>query len=190
MSVIEQKIPPGLSANELEIYWNHEAEDLKALYSGHSYALLDLPAEIIAQLFTLMGDDTEAMYLFETRGPKNPIDRLYTYCKCRFGGFSFEPDLVNGVAKSECWDCACSGNCILKPLFRGSLDAPNGKLTAREIEVIQALTANNYQIGDTAASQLGICPSTLNKHKHNIFSKVGVTSIQGLAVWASKMNLS
>tara|TARA_R110002096_G_scaffold129211_4_gene277895 strand:+ start:1057 stop:1620 length:564 start_codon:yes stop_codon:yes gene_type:complete len=185
-----QKIPPGLSANELEIYWDHQKEELKALYSGHCYTFLNLPPEIIAQLFTLMDEDTEAMYLFESRGPKNPMDRLYTYCKCRFGGFSFEPDFVNGIAKSECWECSCNGNCILKPLMRGALEAPNGKLTAREIDVVKSLTTDDYKIGNAVASDLGICESTLNKHKQNIFSKVGVSSIQALAVWASKMNLS
>ena len=189
MSVLTQSLPPGLSKNELEVYWDHAKNELYALFEGHNYLFSELPSTIIAALMAIMEDDFEAMQIFEERGSKNPLDRLYTYCKCRFGGFSFEPDLANGIVKSECWDCLCSGNCLLKPLMRGTLEVDNGKLTAREIEVIRALTSDGYKIGDAVAYNLGIKASTLNKHKHNVFSKVGVASIQELAVWASKMNL-
>lgn len=191
MLIMNQSIPPGLSANELEIYWDQEQNELCGLFAGRKYQFENLPSKVIADLAFIMEEDHEAMSIIESYGPKPFMDRLHLYCKCRFGGFSWEPDLsAHGVVKSECWECNCGGNCILKPLMRGALKVENGSLTQREIDVIKHLTTSTYKIGDAVAHDMGIKPSTLNKHKKSIYEKVGVNSIQALAVWASKMNLS
>jgi len=187
MSVITKRIPPGLSANETEIVWDSINKDLLVFHNGRRYLFSETPKVVLNQFLDELINDQEALYLFDKFGPKLMEDRLYIYCKCKYGGFSWEPDAFEGVTKPECWDCGCAGKCILKPLLRGALQVENGKLTAREIEVIRALTTNEYHIGDAVASDLGISSSTLNKHKANIYHKIGVDSIQALAVWASKM---
>lgn len=190
MKVMTKSIPPGLSANELEIYWDESAKELFGLYGGQKMKFAELPSHVLSMLEEDMLNDNEAIRLMDRKGPKLLKDRLYLYCKCKYGGFSWEPDLsAHGVLTSECWECNCEGNCILKPLFRGSLQVGNGSLTLREIEVIKKLTTSTYQIGDAVAQELGIAASTLNKHKRSIYEKIGVDSIQALAVWASKMNL-
>lgn len=191
MLLLDQKIPPGLSANELEIYWDHEKEDLFGLYSGRNYRFEELPSEVFKMLEDVMTSDSAAMQILEAKGPSNLRDRLYIYSKCAFGGFSFEPDLSShGISTSECWDCGCNGHCVLKPIMRGKLQVKNGFLTEREIDVIKKLTSSEYKIGDAVAAELGIRASTLNKHKRAIYQKIGVDSIQALSVWASKMDLS
>lgn len=187
MEVLQQSIPPGLSANETEFYW--DGEKLMALHEGHNLPFYELPSGVISRLRGLMEADEEAMKIFEADGPKLWRDRLYVYVKCRFGGFSFEPDLTAQNVSGECWNCGCGGNCILQTVFRGKLEVAHGVLTRREIQVIRTLTKERYAIGEAVASELGISVSTLNKHKKRVFEKVGVSSIQELAVWTSKMNL-
>jgi DNA-binding CsgD family transcriptional regulator len=187
MEVLTKSIPPGLTANETEFYW--DGENLMALHEGHKLPFFELPSSVIERVKFQMEADEEAMKIFEADGPKLWRDRLFVYVKCRFGGFSFEPDLTPEKVSGECWNCGCGGNCILQTVFRGKLKVDHGVLTRREIQVIRSLTNDTYRIGEAIASELDISASTLNKHKRSIYDKVGVESIQELAVWASKMNL-
>lgn len=189
MEAIQQHIPPGLAANELEIYWDAEKQDLYAMYEGHKYGFAELPQEVTSGLTQIMLDDEEAMRLFERLGPELLADRLFIYAKCHFGGFSFTADLIDGTANKENWNCGCNGNCILQPISRGFAEVPNGTLTKREVEVLRALCTPPYKIGAAIAHDLGISEHTLNRHKRHVFDKCGVQSIQELAVLATKMNL-
>ena len=189
MNVTQQHIPPGLAANELEIYWDAQKQDLFGLCGGHKYRFVDLPSEILSGLTQQMEQDEEAMQLFEKLGPKLTADRLFIYCKCNFGGFSFTADLRDGQTDRECWNCGCGGNCILEPITRGKVAMANGSLTRRELEVLRALCTPPYKIGAAIAHDLGISEHTLNRHKSRVFSKCDVLSIQELAVLATKMNL-
>ena len=189
MEVINRKIPPGLSANELEIYWDFEKEALMALLHGRLSEFSELPQSVLDRLTFYMEDDEHAMEIFEKLGPKQTNDRLYIYVKCKFGGFSWEPDFKNGTVKSECWQCKCNGQCILKPITKQVLEVKFGWLTEREINVIRTICSLDFPISEAAADRLNISHSTLNKHKKSVFLKTGISSIQELAVWAAKMDL-
>lgn len=189
MEVIDRKIPPGLSANELEFYWDFKNERLMALLQGKLIEFSELPPAILKRLLFFMENDEPAMEIFEKLGPKQAKDRLYIYVKCNFGGFSWEPDFHEGTIKSECWHCKCNGDCILKPITKQVLEVQHGWLTAREIDVIRVLCSKGYPISEAAADKLNISQSTLNKHKKSIFQKTSIQSIQELAVWATKMDL-
>lgn len=186
---MERKIPPGLSANELEFYWDFEKEQLMALLHGSLIEFSELPPSILDRLRFFMESDEAVMEIFEKLGPLLLKDRLYIYVKCKFGGFSWEPDIMEGVAKSECWQCKCNGNCILKPITKQVLKVQSGWLTEREIDVVRVLCSNSFPISEAAADKLHISQSTLNKHKKSIFYKTGIQSIQELSVWATKMDL-
>lgn len=186
---MERKIPPGLSANELEFFWDFEKEQLMALLHGSLVEFSELPPSILKRLQFFMENDEEAMEIFEKYGPQQIKDRLFIYVKCKFGGFSWEPDIKEGIVKSECWQCKCNGDCILKPITRQVLKVRQGWLTEREIDVIRVLCSNGFPISEAAAHQLHISQSTLNKHKKSIFYKTGIQSIQELSVWATKMGL-
>ncbi len=189
MEVIDRKIPPGLSANELEIYWDFEKEQLMALLQGSLVQFNELPKAILNRLKFYMESDEPAMEIFEKYGPKLLSDRLFIYVKCNFGGFSWEPDFKDGIVKNECWSCKCNGDCILKPITKRVLKVSTGWLTEREIEVIKTVCGHGFPIGEAAADRLNISQSTLNKHKKSIFYKTGIQSIQELSVWATKMDL-
>lgn len=189
MSIITQKIPPRLSARQTEIFWDDEKQDLFALHEGRKYRFINLPKGILQTLQQAMEADEEAMAIIEAKGPAQLRDRLWLYCKCKFGAFSYEPDLHHGVVTPENWVCGCNSNCILKPLHNKRLKVTNGYLSQREYDVLRALCAMPFKIGTAVAANLSNSEHTLNKHKHNLYAKVGVHSIQELAVWASKMSL-
>lgn len=186
---MDRKIPPGLSANELEIYWDFKSERLMALLQGNLIEFGELPKAILSRLEYFMEKDAAAMEIFERLGPKLKRDRLYTYVKCNFGGFSWEPDFKEGEIKTECWQCKCNGDCLLRPINKQVFKVHKGWLTEREIDVLRVLCANDFPVSEAAADILHISQSTLNKHKKSIFQKTGIQSIQELSVWATKMDL-
>jgi DNA-binding CsgD family transcriptional regulator len=190
MEAISQKhIPPGLAANELEFYWDKDEQALFALLEGQKYAFGELPKGVLNDLADKMQEDEEAMRIFEAQGPKPILDRLFIYCKCNFGGFSFTAVYINGLLDKEHWNCQCNGNCLLEPVTRNKAYVPNGYLTQRELEVLRHLCRPPYKIGDAIAHDLEISENTLNRHKSRIFIKCGVSCIQELAVLATKMDL-
>jgi DNA-binding CsgD family transcriptional regulator len=188
MEAIQNHIPPGLAANELEIYWDANKQDLFGLHEGRKHQFAELPQHILGLVAEIMHADEEALRIFESHGPKLLADRLFSYAKCNFGGFSFTADLQNNVADKESWNCGCNGNCILQPITRGFAHTVNGTLTKRELEVLRALCSPPYKIGAAIAYDLGISEHTLNTHKRSIFEKCAVQSIQELAVLATKNN--
>jgi DNA-binding CsgD family transcriptional regulator len=189
METLDRKTPPGLSANELEFHWDFENQSLMAIVGGQQMQFSELPQSVLSRLTYYMEDDKPAMDIFEKLGPKQTMDRLFIYVKCKFGGFSWEPDFKDGTTKPECWNCKCNGQCILKPIIKQVLEVRHGWLSEREIDVIRTICSKPYPITEAAASQLNITISTLNKHKKSVFSKTGIQSIQELAVWATKMDL-
>lgn len=189
MEVIERRIPPGLSANELEFFWDFKTERLMALLYGKLIDFGELPQSVIERLQVHLEEDELAMEIFERMGPKPLRDRLYIYVKCKFGGFSWEPDFHEGEAKAECWQCRCNGQCLLKPITKQVLEVKFGWLTEREIDVIRVVCSSAFPVSEAAADKLNISQSTLNKHKKSIFLKTGIQSVQELAVWATKMDL-
>lgn len=189
MNAIQKHIPPGLAATETEIYWDADANDLFALSNGVKYRFTELPTRVLDELSEHLNKDEEALKIFEEVGLKLLRDRLYLWCKCNFGGFSFTPDLHAGRASKECWNCGCAGNCILEPINRGKVAMANGNLTRRELQVLRTLCRPPFKIGAAVADELQISEHTLNRHKSRIFHKCNVQSIQELAVLATKMDL-
>lgn len=63
------------------------------------------------------------------------------------------------------------------------LEAGGVVLTAREVEVLQALAAG-HDSNKAAALWLGVAPSTINDHLRTIFVKLKVKSRTAAAVWA------
>lgn len=182
-----QTLPPGLAATELEFFFDKKDQNLYALYEGVKYSFDELPQPALQALHQEYLQDEEARRLLEAQGLE-PLEQLYKYAKCRFGGFSYSPDLSQHGASSECWQCGCRPvDCSLRHLFRASYPVRHGHLTAREIHVIRAL--GSCQIGYVVAQELNITQDTLNQHKGRIHKKVGVHSTTELLLWAQKEDL-
>lgn len=182
-----QTIPPGLAATELEFYFDKAHQELFALYEGVKYPFNELPTSGLQLLHRSYIADEEARKALEATG-QSIQEQLYQYAKCRFGGFSFDPDLTDSEENSECWNCECShGECATMHIFRAQHPAPHGYLTTREIQVVKEL--GSCQIGYVIASELSITEDTLNQHKSRIFKKVGVQSTSALLLWAQKQDL-
>lgn len=182
-----QTLPPGLAATELEFFYDKAHEALFALYEGVKYRYEEMPDAAQEQLHRELVADEEARRALAAQG-LSPAEQLYQYAKCRFGGFSYAPDISEAGASSECWDCGCTpGQCPTQQLFRANHPVAHGHLTRREIEVIRAL--GSCQIGYVLAMQLDITEDTLNQHKARIFKKTGHESTSALLLWAQKQDL-
>jgi DNA-binding CsgD family transcriptional regulator len=177
-----KRVPAGLIDQHCEIFL-HPEQGLKAIHNGNIIDFSDLPKNIKFILQVEMECQPEVLEVLENYGiPAD--DQLEVYAKCRYGNYNLHPDITEeGITQHEhCLNC--SGNCCLSPLYRGRIEVANGMLTQREIEVAVAIASADP--GKSIADRLGMCESTLHKHKHSIFQKTGYRSNVELAVWVTQ----
>lgn len=185
METVNVQIPPGMNEHEAEFYF--DGDTIKVIHAGKLYSWADMPPIVKKWLKIELANDGPARQAFDQAGVDNLTDRLYVYAKCRFGGFNMTPDLsANGVKETttEHWDCGCSGNCCLRPVFRDRFPAKYGILTTRQLNIIR-LIAQGLQSKEIA-DQLCISIQTLDKEKQRIFHHTATTSALEIAKWAHK----
>ena len=183
MELIETPIPAGLLDNGIEIFF--QKGKLYATYLGRNWEFKDLPSDKLAELESLMEEDVAAMQILEGKGPSLLADRLFIYYKCRCGGFDMHSDIENGQLSIEAWNCQCNGSCLLESHFRKSVQAENGHLSPREMEVIRTLCSHPFPTNSAAADMLNISPKTLDNHRQSVFYKTSCRSIQELTAMAN-----
>lgn len=175
-------IPRALIDDDIEFF--ESRGEMYAVTAGHVYSWAAFPDRVRDALAADLAANPRAIELMADLDEET---QLRTYAKCKFGGFNHRPDIgTDATSEHEHWQCGCTA-CPLESLFRGSLKVAHGTLTGRELE-IAALIARG-EAGKNIADALGITESTLNTHKKNIFTKVGVATSVDLATWATTINL-
>lgn len=182
-------LPPGMSATDAELFF--DGQTIQIIHNKQVYPWAQMPAEVKEWLTAELTADTPALALLQANGITRLANMLYTYAKCRFGGYNLSADLQSGQtsAEAEHWNCGCAatGQCCLRPIFRKTLHVANGVLNAREIEV--AIHIAQGQPVKNIAQAIGLCVASVDKIKQSIFSKTGFYNSAQIASWAAHINL-
>lgn len=176
------KYPAGITDQDVEFF--DTKNGLMAFVGGEMVAWQYLPQQVLDLVREDLSRHPEALrhlaHLTDDEG-------LQIYARCRFGAMGMgEPDITAcGKTNGEHW-CDCT-DCPLRSVFRNTLQVANGTLSRREIQVARLIAQGKF--GKEISAELLISESTLNTHKHNIFTKTGVSSNVELTIWAHRINL-
>jgi DNA-binding CsgD family transcriptional regulator len=183
----QQLLPPGLVDGNLE-FFSHNGE-LKVLYNGIVQGFNELPLFAYGAIKKSMLAQPDVMERFVEEGVWQEVDQVYVFARCMFGGYNHEPDITAGgrLSAPDNFNCGCNGFCVLKDIVKHSMPVAHGYLTPREIEIVKLLAGG--LMGKQIAAALGISEFTVDKHKHNIFCKTGLSCNVELAVWATNNHL-
>lgn len=101
---------------------------------------------------------------------------------CRYGGFDDKADISKHTHTTEYYDCGERGRCPVEGKLCKHVQAENGCLTPREIDVIKLIAQDlaDKQIAD----MLNISVNTANQHRVNIKQKIGCNTKVGICRFA------
>ncbi len=142
----------------------------------------DFPLEVLIELKSQLEADTLAQISLDQLGINAERARLMKYGLCRYGGFDNKADISGNVHTTEYYDCGERGRCPVEGKLCKHVQAKNGCLTPREIDVIKLIAQDlaDKQIAD----RLGISVNTANQHRVNINKKIGCNSKVGICRFA------
>lgn len=170
---------------KVEIFYKEG--DLWAITQGKVLPFAEWPSKLTAFLEAEMEDDQEVMAAFIKAGtPK--ADRLWVYAKCAYGAFDVNPDLCMRTRKKnhEPWNCGCV-HCPLKDVLKNGAILNGAHLTNKEVEVVREIATGKP--GKQIAAELGICQSTFDNHKTNIYRKTSINCNVELVLVAQSNSL-
>ena len=187
-----QNLPAGMNANDhnIEFVGNKKDKTVIWLRCGHSNTFNTLPKAIYKSLEELFLTDHEAVK-FITGNYKDEahdlqrLTEIYTYYY--YGQLDSTPDVVDGqLQKPE--NFRESSNCPSINFSNTYIDINGVHLSPRDLTIIDNMV-NGYP-DKLIAHNLGICHSTFDFHKRNLFKKLGVQSKTELIVECFKNNVA
>jgi DNA-binding CsgD family transcriptional regulator len=134
------------------------------------------------QLQSLLDEDLLAQVSLDQLQIFDEEKRVHKFGLCRFGGYDDKADITSNCHNHEYYDCGERGKCIVEGKLCKHVQATNGYLTPREIDVIKLIASDlaDKQIAD----QLNISVNTANQHRVNIQKKIGASSKVGICRFA------
>jgi DNA-binding CsgD family transcriptional regulator len=178
--------PAGIIINDQRIEFFMLKGELCFSQGGSIYPWSDLSIDIAGELFNLLKNDAKAIIGLNILRITDPNERLKQFTFCRFGGLDSIPDLDDGKASPEYWDCGnrpCPADgflCKLPPVL-------NGKLTIHDALVIREISKDlpNKIIADDLHASV----HTINTECKIIAQKIGCHTQKGIASYAGKQNI-
>ena len=177
-STATNKTAAGLlpSDSNIEFFGDPETKDVLWFQNGNSHYFKDLDEKVYKLLEKQYLRDKPAKEIFQPMGlPIFDQVELYTYYL--YGELDTTPDFSNGeLSPSENW--RDGEDCISLQFDQKNITIGNVILNWREIRIIDMIK-KEYPDKHIAA-ELGICITTLDFHKRNLFKKAGVQTKPGL----------
>lgn len=178
---------PGVLCPSVE-FFNHK-EKTKFIHSGQVKDLEELPFPVIETIRKVIEENEALQAELKFHHPESEWERINMFCKCRFGGLDFYPDMKDGkLNDGDYWDCPKRGTCrsegiICKnPIFAGN------EITPTEVKLIQLLTTT--ETNENIAEILSIPLGSFHLLKRNLYEKLGnIQTKQELAIIAIRLNL-
>ncbi len=144
-----------------------------------SATLLDLQSQL--------DNDTIAQISLDQLNIMDEDSRLKKFGLCRLGGFDDKADITKSGQNHEYYDCGERGTCKVEGKLCKHVQAKNGCLTPREIDVIKLIAQD--LLDKQMASILDISINTLSQHKVNIQKKIGSDSKVGTCRFAVEKHI-
>lgn len=187
LELIKQNLPPGLEDNGVEFYIHDN--DIKCLHKGIIYKWGEFPQFILDIVKNDMVAHPEAIKALLNWDLRQPVEQIKQYIICRFGGFDNDPDIdkEGKIIYTEYFDCGRRGNCAYEGKLCSTIQAVEGYLTKRELEVLKLVATNKKN--SEIAELLFISEETVSTHNQNIQKKLGVEDKLGMSIWAHSKNI-
>jgi DNA-binding CsgD family transcriptional regulator len=143
----------------------------------------EFQARTLFELQSKLDEDTIAQVSLDQLGITEDKARLNKFGICRYGGFDDKADIKNDLSTThEYYDCGQRGSCMVEGKLCKHVQANNGYLTPREIDVIKLIA--NDMADKQIADKLDISINTANQHRVNIQHKIGCNSKVGICRFA------
>lgn len=115
-------------------------------------------------------------------------EQLKRWAICNFGNFDNRADLTtDGVIVHEHVRCASRGKCEFEGIICLPVNAPNGSITPRELEIIKMICQDLPD--KIIADRLNISIHTMCIHRSNIEKKIGCHSKAGIVSFSYENHL-
>jgi len=181
-----KNFPAGLIDNNIEFFIDC---DNVFIIEGGTVKLFE---GITIDTVTLLKDDLEAHpragKALDEMGITDPIERLKQYVKCRYADCNGMPDLtLDGKSYPEFYDCGTHNQCKWEGKLCAAIQAPNGFLTRREVELTKLIGRGLFD--KEIAAKLNITLYTVETHRRNIEMKVGGGCKVDIARFAFENNI-
>jgi len=186
MDTSTPKIPAGIKDLDFEFYDN----DGEVFFMQNKQVLRFEDVDV--DYMTLLRDDLElhpkALRAMEECGIATPNAQNKKWAVCNFGNFDNKADLTrDGVIIHEHVRCQYRGSCKHEGIICLPVEAPNGQITPRELQIIKLFP--NDLPDKIIADNLGMSLNTMNVHRSNIERKIGCHSKAGIVAFAYQKNL-
>lgn len=175
-----QALPAGLLDDKKEFFCH--LDKVYALFNSSPLEFYSWPERLYVKVEEDMAQHPDAVQSLIDLGIEERLEMIWQYCRCRFGHFDGNADIDSEgkLLHTEYWDCGFRGKCPYEGRLCASIKAPNGIITAREIEVIKLMVDDmrNKEI----ASILNISETTVPVHQKNIYKKIGDEARRGSVI--------
>lgn len=181
-----QNLPAGLMDDQTEFFVS--GMNVYALHNGTRMEIEQLPEKILDLIWNEIQKDPDALAALVSLRKVTRMDKIKMFVHCRFGGFNNEPDITkHGVTNHDYWDCPIRGMCKAEGKLCKPVQAPNGVITNRQIQVLKLIAKGltDCRIGE----ELAIATKTVAAHRDELLRKLGVNSKSAIASWAVAHNL-
>lgn len=179
--IINQKLTAGLVDQNTELF--AVGTELMGTENGHVTGFRKIDPKKIHLIESEMMRNRPALTILK-KWCENFAQMVDQYAWCNHGGYDIIPDIdmENKRTHSEYWQCGLRGKCEGEGIVCKAID-----ITRRETEIIKELSSGSpdKQITD----RLNISKNTLDTHKKNIYSKLGVHSKTEITRFAMSNNL-
>jgi len=180
------KIPAGLLDDSFEFF--EKDGKVYFLHNKQTHDFMDLDVNYATLLRMDLDEHPRAVEALNALGISDPIDQLKQWAICNFGNFDMKTDLsADGELIKEYVSCHKRGKCEYEGIICPPVEAGNGTLTKREIQIIKLIVQD--LLDKTIADRLSISIATMNVHRGNIERKIGCHSKAGIVAFAYQHNL-
>ncbi len=182
---MDSHIPAGLVDSSIEFFMANN--ELMIIENGITSPFMEMTVNAATLLREELDRNPIALKALEQMGITDPLEQLYQYAKCRYSDLNETGDLRDGESHPEFWECGQHGQCFYEGILCVPLRAPNGRLTNREIQIIE-LISQDYP-DKIIARKLGLSIYTIRTHIRNIEQKIGAFTKVGVTRFACQNHI-
>jgi len=180
------RLYPGMCDGALEIFFNHELNELMAINNGRIKKYDDLHENEVFFLKEILDNEPETKKIL-SGWFTDEYNQKKTLAKCRFGGLNFTPDLKNGIADPDNILCPKISDCIGFGVVCKPLKYKGIELTSFDIKAIKLLSSSKKNT--VIADELDIPIGSFEIYRTRLYKKMEITTKQELAGVAFKIGL-
>lgn len=179
-------IYPGLVCEGVEIFTSNGST--KFIKNGTVKNINELPFPIIETIQKVIDDNQKLKAELEFHHPNSTWKQIEMFCKCRYGGLDFYPDMKSGeLSEGDYWDCPVRGSCRSEGVICNSPKYNGQVLSNIEIQLIQLLSTT--KTNETIADKMHIALGSFHLIKKKLYKKLQIQTKQELTLIAVRLNL-